>query len=132
MKIKGTLESLIQTDKEFAACSIKKGAAEAFRKYLDDEAIMLSAGSMPVTGNENIFNIMKNSGNDYTLEWGPEGGGVAGSGDLGWTWGYFINKFKGDAESPKTRRGKYLNVWKFAEGKWKVIVDMGNSNGGNH
>jgi ketosteroid isomerase-like protein len=57
------------------------------------------------------------SGTASTFHWSPELGGVASSGDLGFTVGYVY--FDG---SPVP--GKYFTVWqKQANGEWRYIVD---------
>lgn len=121
------MEALLRTDREFAATSVAKGAAEAFNAYLLDEAVMLSNGRSPVHGRDAIYNVMKGSQGDYTLDWKPVAGEVSTSGDMGYTWGeYTVSTV--DAEGVVQKNyGKYLNVWKKnSEGKWRVLVDIGN------
>lgn len=127
------LESLLTTDREFAAASVARGAAEAFREYLLEDALQLPAGSMPIRGRENIYHEMQKGGDGYILKWEPRGGEVAASGELGYTWGtYTIETRSGDGlegGETKIRTGKYLNVWKKDDaGRWRVLVDTGNSN----
>ena len=128
-----TLESLLATDREFAAASVARGAAEAFREYLLEDALQLPAGSMPVRGRENIYHEMQKGGDGYTLKWEPRGGEVAASGEFGYTWGMYTIETQSmeglEGGQPKIRTGKYLNVWKKDdEGRWRVLVDTGNSN----
>ena len=120
-------ESLLQTDRDFAAESAVGGPAEAFNKYLHDEALMLPSGGNPVRGRIAIYDEMKAAPDGYVLAWTPEDGEVARSGDLGYTWGRFTSSVPDSAGVAQKRYGKYLNVWKKdASGKWKVLVDTGN------
>jgi ketosteroid isomerase-like protein len=127
------LESLLATDREFAAASVARGASEAFREYLLEDALQLPANSMPIRGRENIYAEMKKGGEGYVLKWEPREGEVAASGDLGYTWGIYtveVRSVEGrDGGQAKIRSGKYLNVWKKDDrGRWRVLVDTGNPN----
>jgi ketosteroid isomerase-like protein len=125
--VKAAAASLLQTDHEFAAASLEHGAADAFRMYLDDDATMFSNGRNPVRGRESIYEIMKAGDGAYVLEWTPMEAEVARSGELGWTWGEFVVKSKGEAATEPQSWGKYVNVWKKnTAGEWKVIADIGN------
>ena len=125
------LETLLETDRKFSETSLEKGAAEAFRQFLSEDALQLPAGSNPISGRESIYREMKVSGGNYILEWEPEDGLVSESGELGYTWGFYTIRAPDTSGSSGSRTGKYLNIWKKnKKGSWKVIVDMGNSNGG--
>ena len=119
-------EVLLNADKEFAKLSLDKGAAIAFKEYLAEDAKQFPAGSLPVIGNENIFNGMKDYNESHVLEWEPQEAEVSVSGDMGYSWGFYKSYSKSEPE--KIKEGKYVNVWKKIDGKWKVIVDIGNSN----
>lgn len=66
---------------------------------------------------------------DMTLDWVPVAGGVAGSGDLGWTWGTYTATYPGPDGEMGESSGKYLNVWVMTDDGWRVRVDMGNAGG---
>ena len=117
---------LLDTDYEFARTSIKKGPSAAFYLYLADNAMQLPEGSLPIYGKNAIYETMK--GDHYDLLWTPVKADVASSGDLGWTLGKFVVVVRNSDGTETKMYGKYLNVWrKQADGKWKVIVDMGNA-----
>jgi len=127
------LESLLATDREFAAASVARGAAEAFREYLLEGALQLPAGSMPIEGRENIYRKMKTGLDGIILNWEPRDGLVAASGELGYTWGMYTVEARlvegRDGGRSGIRTGKYLNVWKKDDrGRWRVLVDTGNPN----
>ena len=121
-------ELLLQTDKEFALYSVENGAAEAFNKYLADDALELPAGKNPVVGRSNIYDSMKEHQDSYTLDWSPQYAVVSNSGELGYTWGKYTLSYSDESGEEHKSYGKYLNIWeKQNDGSWKVAVDMGNA-----
>jgi ketosteroid isomerase-like protein len=118
-------EVLLNTDKEFAQASLNKGAAEAFNMFLADDALQMPQGGEPVKGRTNIYNDMLQSEGKSKLQWEPQFAEVAGSGDMGWTWG--IYKVLDINNEIVLSNGKYVNVWKKQDdGAWKVVIDIGN------
>ncbi len=119
---------LLNTDKQFAQMSLDKGAAEAFNHFLTEDAMGMSHNQHPVIGRDQIYQEMKVGKEDYELAWEPQRAEVAGSKDMGWTWGKYVLTFENEAGIEQKRYGKYLNIWtRQDEGQWKVAVDMGNS-----
>ncbi len=118
-------KKLLDADFEFSRTSVKKGAAAAFYLYLTNNAMQLPEGSLPIYGKKAIYDTMLHG--NYTLFWTPVKAEVARSGELGWTWGKYIVTVRQADGSITTGYGKYLNIWrKQPDGKWTVIVDMGN------
>ncbi len=119
--------ALFETDRQFAKMSLEKGAAEAFRMYLAEDAVQLSSGANPVYGRDSIYQDMLEMPEGIVLEWEPQDGEVAQSGEMGWTWGKYVFTRK-DAQGEESKSyGKYLNIWeKQEDGQWRVLIDMGN------
>lgn len=118
---------LLQTDREFSRYSQESNPAEAFNRYLDEQALQLPHRSEPILGRDAIYNGMV--GGDYLMSWEPVTGLVAESGDLGYTWGRYEMRIADANGDTVSHHGKYLNVWRRQQdGSWKVLVDMGNSN----
>lgn len=118
---------LMATDRAFAEESVASNAAEAFRKYLAEDAIQMPTGGEPIVGRDKIYENMNRSAQNYTLNWSPERAEVAKSGDMGWTWGWYTMSYTDANGETRQSRGKYLNIWKkMPDGTWKVAVDMGN------
>jgi ketosteroid isomerase-like protein len=116
---------LLATDIEFSKKSVEAGAAEAFHAFLAEDAVQFMANAGPVTGNENIYNLMK--GGTSILRWEPKKAEVCRSGEMGYTWGFYTLQPGPETGGP-VRYGKYVNVWrKGPGGLWKVIIDIGNS-----
>lgn len=121
-------EKLLNTDRQFAASSVEKGAAEAFRMYLDENALSLPNKANPMRGRQSIYESMLDIPKDYKLEWTPIEADVAKSGELGYSWGKYTASWIDDSGQAQIRYGKYLNIWKKdATGVWKLLVDTGNS-----
>jgi len=119
-------KKLLDIDYEFARTSVKKGPSASFHLFLADNAMQLPEGSLPIYGKNAIVETMK--GDHYDLLWTPVKAEVARSGELGWTWGKYVVVIRKDDGTETKSFGKYLNIWrKQADGKWKVIVDMGNT-----
>lgn len=49
------------------------------------------------------------------------------AGDMGFTWGHFVEQSKDKSGKPATRSGRYMTIWKRqADGTWKVAMDASN------
>ena len=56
------------------------------------------------------------------LTWKPDGGEIATSGDLGFTYGIYKLEMK-----DTVLKGTYVSIWKKqTDGKWKFVLDSGN------
>jgi ketosteroid isomerase-like protein len=115
--------SLLETDQAFAVLSEESGPKTAFAAFLAPDAIMIPREGDPKEG---YAQAISSFGDDpgYDLLWQPQMAEVAGSGDMGWTWGYY----QVEVDGTQISSGKYINIWKMQpDGKWKVRLDMGNS-----
>lgn len=116
------LDDVINADRAFAAAAAKTGARAAFVAFAAPHAMMFRDGVGPVKGHAAIAASFKEP--DGALpEWAPEGGEVAASGDLGYTWGYF--KWTARDGSNRQATGNYVSIWRRIDGQWKWIVDLG-------
>jgi ketosteroid isomerase-like protein len=61
----------------------------------------------------------------YTISWEPTKVDVAQSGDLGYSQGTYAQR-TGDSNG-KTKKGKYVVVWKKEPGGWKAVAEIANS-----
>jgi uncharacterized protein (TIGR02246 family) len=110
------------------AAGEEKGAAGYMSFYADD-AVELPAGDEALVGKAAIAKTMgflddKNN----RLTWTPLHVDVAASGDLAYTYGTYEFRSIGKDGKPSVEYGKYATVWKKQkDGRWKVVLDMGNS-----
>lgn len=113
--------SLLDADRAFAAAAQEKGAAAAYDALLTDDARLLRVSRQPVLGREAIRAALAE--NAAPVTWEPLGGGIARSGDLGYTYG-FVKRHEDGPESPWINTSNYLRVWrKGADGAWKLAFD---------
>jgi ketosteroid isomerase-like protein len=64
---------------------------------------------------------------NLVIGWQPVRVDVAASGDLAYTRGTYTLSFTDPAGKTVTDRGKYLEVWRKAGGKWKCVADAFNT-----
>jgi ketosteroid isomerase-like protein len=128
---KGKVE-LLATDREFSQLSAEKGMIKAFLAYLDDEGVLLRPHSMPIAGRDVIAEKFGNlSDTSFTLTWEPLFADIAGSGDLGYTYGVYHSQTADSLGTPVVRGGTYVTIWKKnSQGKWKMVLDTGNEGTG--
>ncbi|HEX7571599.1 MAG TPA: DUF4440 domain-containing protein [Bacteroidota bacterium] len=118
------LSSLVNTEREFAATSLKEGIRASFWKYFADDGISISP--KPHIYKESA---LKTPPPPHplarTLYWEPIVADVSSSGDLGCTMGPASLKDSAKGNSP-VWYGFYFSIWKRQkDGDWKVAVDIG-------
>jgi ketosteroid isomerase-like protein len=64
---------------------------------------------------------------DVAIKSAPTSVQVAESGEIGYTGGTYTLDFTDDKGAKISDKGKYLEVWKKVDGKWKCYLDMYNS-----
>ena len=103
--------------------TVKEGFIKAIIFYADDNIVKLNDGQFPVVGKMAFIEKYGDQDGPKTLTWEPLKAEVAGSGDLGYTWGNW--KF---TKPDTTYYGNYFTVWKKQkDGEWKVALDGGNT-----
>lgn len=117
---------LLRTDADFAKMSVEKGAKAAFEFYLAEDALFLVDGGTQIVGRKAIAEYFGRG--ESTLDWKPAKAEVAESGELGWTWGNSVLKYKDKEGKEQTAYYKYVSIWrKQKNGEWKLTLDIGNS-----
>jgi ketosteroid isomerase-like protein len=128
MRVRGPLEQVRAADTAFSALAQRVGTGRAFGDFAAENAQMFSTPGEFVSGPTAIRNSFGPSGSSGALVWHPVAGGVAQSGDLGFTVGNAV--FTGTREDggQVVRYSKYLTVWqKQRDGDWRYVVDGGSS-----
>jgi ketosteroid isomerase-like protein len=118
---------LLQADREFAQATAARGA-EGFIAYFAEEVALVPKNGAPIVGKTAASDVIRRAWAQpgYSLTWAPLHAELAKSGELGYTYGTYERKFVQDGK-PATETGKYVTAWKKQrDGKWKVILDMGN------
>lgn len=120
------LDSLIATERAFAALSVAKGMKEAFLTYLAEGSVVFQPGA--VDGRK-AWEAKPASA--ATLKWEAAFAAVSSEGDLGYTTGPWEYRPPADtagtpAPPESYRYGQFNTVWKREKkGGWRVIADIG-------
>ena len=106
---------LVEEDRAFSKHAAE-GLACAFAAVADDEVRFYRNGHVPLSGKTSVIEFLERS--NEARSWEPHGAAIAGSGDLGFTYGSSSVRRDG-----KFEQGAYLRVWQRSSSGWKVIVD---------
>ena len=120
----------IRAGTELWVKSFNSGNAGGVVALYADDAVVMPPGGPSARGTAAIKETIareiagaKKDGVTFTLGTGDE---VGISGDLAWHSGaYFVM----DKSGKTVGQGKYLETWQKANGKWRIIRDMWNSDG---
>jgi len=98
--------------------------------YYADEASLLPPNAPLATDKQSIRAVWADLlAPDTSLSWQSSNVDVSKSGDLAYSMGIYQATAKDAHGNPITDHGKFLEVWKKqADGKWKVVADVYNSN----
>jgi ketosteroid isomerase-like protein len=120
---KSDVSELQIIDSEFSDYSRQHGLRRAFLEYIDDDGVMMKDNSLPMSGAKAIDLISSMNDSSVQMTWEPQGGDIAASGELGYTYGIYELRDGGE----NVQRGTYVTIWKKQEdGKWKFVLDSGN------
>ena len=113
------LNEMQQTDVDFARLANEAGFRKAFLEYMAEDGILLRDNHGPIIGADAIQYVSSINDSTFKLDWEPQGGDMAKSGDMGFTYGLYT--LKGDSTQ---QQGTYITVWrKQDDGKWKFLLD---------
>lgn len=116
------VNEILQIDKEFSTMSKHVGIKKAYLEYMSDEGVLLRPDFLPISGAKAIDYLSTLADEDYELSWEPQGGMLADSGELGFTYGIYSLK-----TDDITYEGTYLNIWKKSRGRWKYVLNTSNA-----
>jgi len=119
---------LMKLENEFMQAAADHGS-QGYMSYYADDAVEVPNGAGFLKGKAEIAKTMEflDSGGNH-LTWAPLAGGVAASGDLGYTYGTYEFRSKDKDGKAVVNHGKYTTIWKKQkDGSWKVALDMGNA-----
>ena len=120
--------ALLNVDKSWSEVSLSKGYYHSRLDFASDAAIEMMQAAMPLNGKKAIEEYAAtHSDSAFTMQWKPLKAEVAGSGDLGYTYGSWMMRMKTQNGKDTSLVGNYVTVWqKQADGSWKYVVDGGN------
>ncbi len=120
--------ALMTLEREFMQAAADHGS-QGYLSYYAEDAVEVPNGHTFLKGKVEIAKTMGflDDPNNHLL-WTPVGGGISASGDLGYTYGTFEFRSRDKDGKLASSHGKYTTIWKKQnDGKWKVVLDMGNS-----
>ena len=121
------IKELMNIDIEFCEeCKIH--GANGWVKFFADDGVMATSSERDdIIGKENIHRAISKVFDleDISFTWEPVYCDVSDDLSFGHTSGTSIIKFIKNGEEI-IQHGKYSSVWKKIDGKWKVILDLGN------
>ncbi len=113
---------LFGLEKKFAG-AVAEGGGSGFASFFDKDGVTIGNRTAAVIGQVAIAKQAQWLPQDYQLTWTPEGGELAPTGDMGFTWGHY----EGRAKNSAVTRGRYMTIWKKEpDGTWKVALDTSN------
>jgi hypothetical protein len=118
-----SIDSMIQTEKNFANTSLVISTKEAFIKFIDTGGIVFDKGS-PVNGLELHKKSERRAG---ILTWEPEYAEIAATNDFGYTTGPW-KFYETSVKDKPVATGHFITVWHLTNlGEWKFLIDFGIS-----
>ncbi|MFN5641471.1 MAG: YybH family protein [Sphingobacteriales bacterium] len=120
---KPSVYELQAVDAEFSEYSKKYGFRKAFMEYIDEDGIILRDNNYPFKGARAIEYLVGLNDSSVSMTWESQGGDIASSGDLGYTFGIYEMRDKNE----QVEKGTYLLIWKKKkDGTWKFVLDSNN------
>lgn len=120
---KEAVDEIVQADKDMSAQALKEGFYKTLLAYADDSVVKPQEGHLPVIGKTALEKFWGDEPDTKDISWEPYKAEAARSGDLGYTLGNWKLVSK-----DTTMYGNYYTIWKKqADGKWKFVVDGGNT-----
>jgi ketosteroid isomerase-like protein len=118
-----SVDEVLRADREFSDMSKHIGIKKAYTEYMSDDGILLRPDFLPITGASAVDYLSTLRDEDYELSWEPQGGMIAKSGELGFTYGVYHLKTE-----DTIYEGTYTNIWKKnGDGPWRYVLNTSNA-----
>lgn len=120
-------EAIRKADADWNTAMGSKNVDE-FVKYFAADGVLMMPNMPALNGAEAIRSSMSQMMPSINVSWTATNAEVAASGDLGYTTGTYQASMTMPDGSTHPDNGKYATIWKKqADGSWKVVVDIFNS-----
>ncbi len=119
----GLRAAMLAADAAFSGVAADKGVLAAYEVFAADDIRFYRMFSFPQVGKTAMRSALLNSAGRLT--WKASGGEVAGSGDLGVTYG-LAEFFAGDVQGVSPTPGSYVRIWRRHPDGWRVVLDVVN------
>lgn len=121
-KIETWKNEIVQTELNFANMAKQEGMNKAFLEFAADDGVLMRNDRL-IKGKDSIKDFIKNS-TSKGLSWKPDFVDVSISGDLGYTYGTYVYKYKDSLGNDKSSEGIFHTVWKRqTDNSWKFVWD---------
>ncbi len=130
-KIAADARVLVKLDEEWSKAAQTRNA-DLVASFYAEAAVAYPPGEPVAVGRSAAKKVWAAyfSEPTFAISWKTERAEVAKSGDLGFTSGTYEDSFKGPDGDLVRETGKFLCIWrKQADGSWKAVHDMWNSDG---
>lgn len=119
-------EVLLEADRVFCADTTERGLDGWLSSFAADAVVATPAGEF-LTGMEALEEYYGSLPFPPPgFRWEPDAGGIAASGELGFTAGSWEIRPPGAADDAEFPRGRYLSVWRRQpDGGFRVVADIG-------
>lgn len=116
---------ILKTEAAFEEMAARKGLAEAFWYFADNDAVIKRENDTLIKGKENIRRYYEGKKNkNVKLTWTPDFINVADCGTLGYTYGKYILRITQENGDTLQSSGVFHTVWKKQEdNSWKYVWD---------
>ncbi len=122
-------QQIRQVDKEWLMAFGTRDP-KAIAQFYMENGVLLAPGSPIAQGREAIADAWKSvilELKDFHLEFAPTKIEVSSSGDLAYEIGTYSLAYQNEDDEQAHDNGKYVVVWKKADGNWKVAADIFNT-----
>lgn len=121
-------KALREADIAWSAAAEKKDL-DGIVSFVTDDSVQLPPNAPTAKGKDAVKKEWSNilGLKDIAVKWEPAIVQVADSGELGYTSGTYTLSFTDTNAGKIDDKGKYLEVWKKVDGKWKCYLDMYSS-----
>jgi ketosteroid isomerase-like protein len=118
-------DQIMQADRDFNKATQER-RAEGWLSYISlDEAAIPDP---PTAGKQAIIDRYQKqfANTDFKLTWDPIKAEVFPGGNVGYTTGKYVARFKSKDGKNMESTGRYITVWRKQEdGSWKIVTDTG-------
>lgn len=120
-------QELKDAEQSFSNASAQKGFYHAMLDVAADEIALFNDGDTILHNidfiKKSIAKYPNGTKAPFKITWEAKKIDVAASGDLGYTYGWFILTRKDSLGNEKITKGLYSSVWKKINGTWRLVMD---------
>jgi len=120
--VRSDLAEVVETERRFSARAGEVGVRDSFLEFFADDVVTfgpeISVGKDRLRSRPPAPRPPR-----ILLQWQPQYGGIASSGDLAWLTGPSWLTDRKQERSPANF--VYFSIWKKQGGEWKVVLDLG-------